>query len=186
MLNDAHKEAIRALYQTVSESIPGFRKRYGQREMVAHISRALAGAGLPDGANIAVIEGRTGVGKTVGYLVPALVMARELKKKLILSTGTIALQEQLFARDLPAVLSCMDPQPTFALLKGRGRFICPARLGQLGGNAGQETLFEDATWDRRPEEAEIRWLRKVAQEFDEEQWNGDIDTLRTQIGRAHV
>lgn len=179
MLNDTHKEAIRALYQTVSESIPGFRKRYGQREMVAHISRALAGAGQSDGANIAVVEGRTGVGKTVGYLVPALVMARELKKKLILSTGTVALQEQLFSRDLPAVLSCMDPQPTFALLKGRGRFVCPTRLGQLGGNAGQETLFEDATWDRRPEEVEIRWLRKVAQEFDEEKWNGDADTLTT-------
>lgn len=179
MLNDDHKNAIRALYKKVSGSLTGFRDRYGQREMIGHISRALAHAGQPDGSNIAVIEGRTGVGKTVGYLVPSLVMSHALEKKLVLSTGTVALQEQLFSRDLPAVLSCLDWKPSFALLKGRGRFVCPIKLSRMGGNAGQENLFgeQDATWDRKPEEKEIRWLRKVAEAYDKEQWNGEIDTL---------
>lgn len=178
MLNDDHKEAIRALYQKVSDSIPGFRKRSGQREMVAHAGRTFAAASDGNGANFLAIEGRTGVGKTVGYLVPALIMGPALKKKVVLSTGTVALQEQLFNRDLPAVLSCMDKKPSIALLKGRGRFVCPVRLGQLAGNAGQEGLFaEAATWDRRPEDKDIRWLRKVAADYDEGRWNGEIDTL---------
>lgn len=179
MLNDDHKDAIRALYKKVSGSIAGFRDRYGQREMIGYISRALAHAGQPDGANIVAIEGRTGVGKTVGYLVPALVMSHALEKKLVLSTGTVALQEQLFSRDLPAVLSCLDRNHSFALLKGRGRFVCPIKLARMGGNAGQENLFgeQDASWDRKPEEKEIRWLRKVAEEYDKEKWNGEVDTL---------
>lgn len=178
MLTDDHKDAIRALYQKVSDSIPGFRKRSGQREMVAHIGRTLGAASDGGGANFLAIEGRTGVGKTVGYLVPALIMGPALKKKVVFSTGTVALQEQLFLRDLPAVLSCMDKKPSVALLKGRGRFVCTVRLGQLAGNAGQEGLFaEAATWDRRPEDKDIRWLRKVAVDYDEGRWNGEIDTL---------
>lgn len=179
MIQDSHKDAIRALYKRVSETLPSFRTRLGQREMVGHIGRTLAHAGQPEGANIAVIEGRTGVGKTVGYLVPSLVMAQATEKKLVLSTGTVALQEQLFLRDLPAVLSCMDKKMSHALLKGRGRFVCPIKLSRIGGNAGQESLFGEgeASWERKPEEKEIRWLRKVAEEFDKEQWNGEIDTL---------
>ena len=178
MLSDENKEAIRALYQKVSDSIPEFRKRLGQREMVAFAGRAFGAAGTGGGANLLVVEGRTGVGKTVGYLVPALVLGTALKKKVVLSTCTVALQEQLYSRDLPAVVSCMEKKPTIALLKGRGRFVCPVRLDQLNGNAGQEGLFGDvATWDRRPEEKEIRWLRKVAVDFDEGRWNGEVDGL---------
>lgn len=179
MILDTHKDAIRALYKRVSASLDGFCNRYGQREMIGYIGRTLANAGQPDGSNIAVIEGRTGVGKTVGYLVPSLVMSRAMKKKLILSTGTVALQEQLFSRDLPAVLSCMDDKPLFALLKGRARFVCPVKLSCMAGNVGQESLFGDivASWDRKPEEKEIRWLRKIAHEYDREKWNGEIDTL---------
>lgn len=176
-MEDSHKEAIRALYTKVSETLPGFRKRYGQREMVAQIGRTLARARHGDGANITVIEGRTGVGKTVGYLVPSLVMARAKEMKLVISTGTVALQEQLFTRDLPSVVACMETPVTFALLKGRGRFVCPVRLGQLGGGAGQEQMFGDVTWDRRPEDKEIRWLRTVAHDYDEGKWNGEVDTL---------
>lgn len=67
MLTDAHKEAIRALYQKVSDSIPGFRKRLGQREMLAHVGRTFAAGRDGSGANFLAVEGRTGVGKTVGY-----------------------------------------------------------------------------------------------------------------------
>lgn len=177
MLQDEHKEAIRALYQRVTEALPSFRKRAGQREMIGHIARVFSRANGADGANIAVVEGRTGVGKTIGYLVPGVVMAAALGKRLVVSTGTVALQEQLYQRDIPAVLSCMDEKPDVALLKGRGRFVCPERLSAMGGAAGQESLFGDATWERRPEDKEIRLLRKLSQDFADGKWNGEIDTL---------
>lgn len=177
MLQDEHKEAIRDLYQRVTESLPSFRRRAGQREMIGHIARVYARSNTPDGANIAVIEGRTGVGKTIGYLVPGVVMAQALKKRLVVSTGTVALQEQLFLRDIPAVVSCMDEKPNVALLKGRSRFVCTERLSAMGGTAGQESLFGDATWERRPEDKEIRLLRKLSQDHADQKWNGEIDTL---------
>ncbi len=178
MLPDELKSAIQSFYLRIATQLPGFRKRAGQREMIAFIARAFAhGAAQENGESIAVVEGRTGVGKTVGYLTPGIVMARAAGKKLVLSTGTVALQEQLFNRDLPAVLKCFDQPVNFALLKGRGRFVCSERLASVGGHAGQDTLFGDAVWDRRPEEKEIRFLRKIAVDFDEGHWNGERDTL---------
>ena len=184
MLTDTAKQQIRDFYARISAAVPGFKKRAGQREMIAAIATALSHTKMTEdtvqeGQSIVVVEGKTGVGKTVGYLVPALVMARALKKKLIISTGTVALQEQLFGRDLPTVAAHLGQPVSFALAKGRTRYVCSVRLDQLAGNAGQDGLFEDepaaGAWDRKPEEREIKLLRKMVKGLDSGAWSGDRD-----------
>lgn len=74
-----------------------------------------------------LVEAGTGTGKTFAYLVPALLSG----KRVIISTGSKALQEQLFNRDLPTLLAAMDSSPAIALLKGRANYLCLERLDQL-------------------------------------------------------
>ena len=78
-----------------------------------------------------VIEAGTGIGKTFAYLVPALMHENPQSiTKIIISTGTKALQEQLYHRDLPNVLSALKVGKKTALLKGRANYLCPMRLNQ--------------------------------------------------------
>lgn len=185
LTDESLKQRVRAFYSRVQAGIPGFKARYGQREMIAGIANSLARArvepGAPsEGQNIIVVEGKTGVGKTIGYLIPSLVMAKKLGKKLVLSTGTVSLQEQLYTRDLPSVVKHLGDKVEFALAKGRGRYLCPARLFQVAGDAGQDGLFDDqptAVWERKPEEKEIQFLRTLVRTFDDGQWDGDRDTF---------
>lgn len=186
MLTEDMKAAVRAFYGRVSTELPGFKPRLGQREMIAAISNALGRTRLREdapvaGQNIVVVEGRTGVGKTVGYLVPALALAKQLEKKLIISTGTVALQEQLAGRDIPALVTLLGRPVSTHLSKGRRRLVCVSRLNALAGDAEQEGLFGDAVWDRRPEAAEIALLRDMRAKFSDRAWSGDRDALSVQV-----
>jgi ATP-dependent DNA helicase DinG len=96
--------------------------------MVAAIANSLS----DDDADkrLSVIEAGTGTGKTVGYLIAALPIARALKKTVVVSTGTIALQEQLIHKDIPELLEACDWDYSCALVKGRGRYACNLRMEQ--------------------------------------------------------
>ena len=97
-----------------------YRPREGQQAM------ALAVARVVDSRGVLVVEAGTGVGKTYAYLVPALLSGR----RVLVSTATKALQDQLFNRDLPAVLAATGLPLRTALLKGRSSYLCVHRLGQ--------------------------------------------------------
>ncbi|MFZ5756462.1 MAG: ATP-dependent DNA helicase [Pseudomonadota bacterium] len=101
-----------------SRVIEGFAARDVQREMAAAVEAAIA-----DDARL-VVEAGTGTGKTFAYLVPALRSGR----KVIVSTGTRSLQDQLFHRDIPRVLKALGIGSRVALLKGRSNYLCPYRL----------------------------------------------------------
>ncbi len=141
MLTDLEKNAIRDHYRTISENLPQFRPRPAQREMIAAIANAFSrtltreeGSDTPPermGESIAVIEGPTGVGKSLAYLLAGGIMAQTRGKRLIVSSATVALQEQLVGRDLPFVVEKSGLELTFALAKGRGRYLCPYKLYQL-------------------------------------------------------
>ncbi|EGN74413.1 DNA helicase, Rad3 [Idiomarina sp. A28L] len=104
----------------LSKSLPGFQPRPAQQKMAAAIeSLSKAGDQL-------VVEAETGTGKTFAYLAPALLRGG----KVILSTGTRNLQEQLFHRDLPQLRDALAPQAVAALLKGRSNYLCLNRLEQ--------------------------------------------------------
>jgi ATP-dependent DNA helicase DinG len=109
--------------------IPGFKPRAQQVEMAAAIEEAIGRNG------VLVAEAGTGTGKTFAYLVPALLSGG----KVIVSTGTKTLQDQLFDRDLPAVREALASGASVALLKGRSNYVCLYRLGRARGEARLET-----------------------------------------------
>jgi ATP-dependent DNA helicase DinG len=116
--------------------------RYEDRPTQRAYARAIAK--LYNTGGIGLLEAGTGVGKSLGYLVPALRWAAANGERTVVSTNTINLQEQLVGKDLPFLQGAMTDQPVrFALLKGWRNYLCLLRLEQARG-AGA-TLFEDGT-----------------------------------------
>lgn len=181
-------------FDQVVQSGAGLRSRPGQRCMAQQVAHTLSAATLgtpePQGATpvraIAVIQAGTGVGKSLAYCAPAIAVALARGTRVLISTATVALQEQLIHKDLPTLLAQM-PQPfQFALAKGRGRYVCKLKLEQLSGNGAlaldTEDLFaeEDAARAARPAhetEARLHYYRTLAQALAHNTWNGDRDSL---------
>ncbi len=114
-----------------------FEDRASQRDM------ARAVAGLYNDGGVGLIEAGTGVGKSLGYLIPALRWSAQNGERTIVSTNTINLQEQLVAKDLPFLARALTDQPVrFVMLKGWSNYVCLARLEQA--DAAGTTLLEDA------------------------------------------
>src|SRR6185436_7829344 len=99
-----------------------FEFRPQQQEMAVAVARA-----LENGEHLAV-EAGTGVGKSLAYLVPAILFAVANKKKAIISTHTINLQEQLTEKDLPMLEQVLSVDFEFTMLKGRSNYLCLRRL----------------------------------------------------------
>ena len=99
-----------------------FEFRLPQQEMAVKTAQALV-----DGKNL-VVEAGTGVGKSLAYLVPAILFAQRCQKKAIVSTHTINLQEQLCGKDLPMLRHILPEPFQFVLLKGRANYLCRLRL----------------------------------------------------------
>jgi len=106
----------------LAEALEGFRERPAQQQMAARI-----GAALEDREAL-LVEAGTGTGKTFAYLVPALLSGR----RVLISTGTRTLQDQLFHRDLPLLAAALGRPARVALLKGRANYLCRARLEAIG------------------------------------------------------
>jgi ATP-dependent DNA helicase DinG len=124
-------------------AIPGYRARPQQLEMAERILGAVE-------ANAALIaEAGTGTGKTFAYLVPALLSGG----KVIVSTGTKTLQDQLFQRDLPTVRDALGLPSAIALLKGRANYVCPYHLARA---------LESGHFASREEAVHIRTIAKFA------------------------
>jgi ATP-dependent DNA helicase DinG len=103
----------------LARAVEGFAPRAEQQVMAAEVAAALASR------RSLVIEAGTGIGKTFAYLVPALLSGR----RVIISTGTRNLQDQLYERDLPTVCAALGRPVKTALLKGRANYLCLHRLG---------------------------------------------------------
>src|SRR5215469_10007123 len=102
----------------LAAALPDFSPRQQQQELAAAVSGALEHFG------VLVAEAGTGTGKTFAYLLPALLSGR----RVLISTGTKTLQDQLFHRDLPAVRKAIGAPVKTALLKGRSNYLCRHRL----------------------------------------------------------
>lgn len=110
----------------LARSVDEFRPRGGQTEM------ALAVADVMEHGGVLVVEAGTGVGKTFSYLVPALLSGH----KVLLSTATKTLQDQLFGRDLPRLIAALGVPLRAALLKGRSAYLCLHRMEQARADLG--------------------------------------------------
>ena len=109
-------------------ALAGFRPRPAQQQMAARIDAALRAR------ETLLVEAGTGTGKTYAYLVPTLLSGL----RVLISTGTRTLQDQLFHRDLPLLARALGRPARVALLKGRSNYLCRARLADIGG---QEQLL---------------------------------------------
>jgi len=119
----------------LAQAIPGFRPREAQQQMAAAVAQAI------EQRSELVVEAGTGTGKTYAYLAPVL----RAGKKAIISTGSKALQDQLYSRDLPGVARALDYKGKTALLKGRSNYLCLERLEQqamTGGELNVQTLSD--------------------------------------------
>ncbi|MBD9659004.1 ATP-dependent DNA helicase [Pantoea sp. PNT03] len=117
----------------LAQAIPGFKPREAQRQMAKAVTEAVKTGGE------LVVEAGTGTGKTYAYLAPAL----RVKKKVIVSTGSKALQDQLYNRDLPTIARALKFSGKTALLKGRSNYLCLERLeqqNQTGGDLSVQAL----------------------------------------------
>lgn len=123
-----------------------FEERPVQIELLKGITRA-----FNDGA-IGVFEAGTGVGKSYAYLIPSIMWALTNGERVVISTGTINLQQQLCSKDLPAAGKIIDRDFKFVLMKGRRNFVCRRRFEEA---ASQKALFEE---DNAVMDALAAWL----------------------------
>ncbi len=128
-----------------------FEYRAEQQRMAVEVGQAL------EKKRPLIVEAGTGVGKSLAYLVPAALLAVRQRRKAVISTHTINLQEQLIAKDIPIVQKLLPHEPfTAVLLKGRGNYLCPGRLARA--MRGVTELFTTSEHD------ELRALWKWKQE----------------------
>ncbi len=141
MLSEQQKSLIQDSYRKFTAR-EGFRPRYGQRLMIAEIAKYIGsieenseGLRISDPA-VCVVEAGTGTGKTLAYSMAVLPLALEQGRKVVISTATTALQEQVLAKDLPELSKHSGLDFDYALAKGRGRYLCLSKLDQLLQNLG--------------------------------------------------
>ncbi|MCA1778896.1 MAG: ATP-dependent DNA helicase [Xanthomonadaceae bacterium] len=136
-----------------------FQPRPGQIKLAERIADCL------DQRTDLVAEAATGTGKTLAYLLPALTAPG----KVIISTGTLNLQDQLFQRDLPLALKATGVERSVALLKGRANYLCPQRLQQADDGPGalddetRDHLAQVRRWAGRTTRGEIRELGGISE-----------------------
>lgn len=175
-LTEADKAAVRSTYDALQQGLTGFKRRGAQLQMIAAASRAFA-----RDQGVAVIEAGTGTGKSLAYLTAGAPIARNHELKLVISTGTVALQEQLVERDIPLFLKLTGMPARVRIAKGRQRYVCTRNLHDLLGNGGsQDALFDDigtGAWPRPPQAGEVEALTALGRLFDAGEWDGDMDTL---------
>jgi len=170
----------------LKRSLPGFTPRRSQLAMATRVERALVNRAP------LVVEAGTGTGKTFAYLVPALLSG----KRVLISTGTRTLQDQLFNKDLPQLAGAVGVPARVALLKGRSNYLCSYRFEQMGGQhslTGQRdrTLARIERWARTTRSGD---LAEVPGLNDAHPLWPQITSTRenclgarcAQIGRCHV
>ncbi|MHB8178361.1 MAG: ATP-dependent DNA helicase [Vulcanimicrobiaceae bacterium] len=152
----------------IAAALPGFQKRPGQVQMAHAVER-----GMLEGVHT-IVEAGTGIGKSLAYLVPAL----RSGKKVVVSTGTIALQEQLVGKDIPFAVRALGIPARTTLLKGRNHYLCKQKyLGMhrdrlLAPSRGMEQLW---AWAQHTTTGDRADLMPTPSAGDWEQVDADAD-----------
>jgi ATP-dependent DNA helicase DinG len=145
----------------LAAAIPGFSTRHEQIAMAEAVARALKQRGR------LIVEAGTGTGKTFAYLAPTLLSGR----RVIVSTGTRTLQDQLYRRDLPAISAALGRPVRTALLKGRANYLCLHRLELAEQQAAARGLKREValavaqvrSWSRVTREGDIAELERLSE-----------------------
>lgn len=168
-LSGTQKTQIAAWYKALQQQIPDFIPRPPQRQMIAEVAKTLGG---DEGRHLA-IEAPTGVGKTLSYLIPGIAIARDEQKTLVVSTANVALQDQIYSKDLP-LLRKIIPELKFTAAFGRGRYVCPRNLAALSTDTaaqGDLLAFLDDELTPNSKEEQQR-CAKLKADLDSYKWDG--------------
>lgn len=144
----------------LAQAIKGFKPREAQRLMAQAVTEAI------NFKQELVVEAGTGTGKTFAYLAPAL----RAQRKVIISTGSKALQDQLYVRDLPTIANALNYKGKMALLKGRSNYLCLERLEQqsmAGGELAGQALIDLVhlrKWSSQTQDGDISRCSDVAED----------------------
>ncbi|HEV7138943.1 MAG TPA: ATP-dependent DNA helicase [Steroidobacteraceae bacterium] len=165
----------------LQRALPGFNIRRQQVHMAARVAAALARR------EVLTVEAGTGTGKTFAYLVPALLSGT----RVLVSTGTRTLQDQLYTKDLPLLGAAIGRPAKVALLKGRSNYLCHHRLEQAAGLSRDETLERIRSWSRTTRSGDLAEVPGLA---DSDPVWGQVTSTRDnclgtrcpQLARCHV
>jgi ATP-dependent DNA helicase DinG len=152
----------------IARALPGFEARPGQVRMARMIEN-----GFVEGIHT-IVEAGTGIGKSFGYLVPAL----RSGMKVVLSTGTIALQEQLVRKDIPFMSQALGMSPRVEILKGRSQYLCRSKLERMRADrliAPSATMDKAWTWADRTRSGDRTELPFQLASWEWEALNVDAD-----------
>ena len=174
--SNAIEDALAKVVQTI-----GGTPREGQIEMATAVEKAMS-----DGEHLLVQAG-TGTGKSLGYLVPAILRASKGVKpdgtnRTVIATATLALQRQLVEHDLPAAVESLADQTehpiTYAVLKGRHNYICLDKFNRVevdGADDGEEQLFQTSTSALAKQAKKLRQWVEITQTGDRDDYDNELD-----------
>jgi ATP-dependent DNA helicase DinG len=140
----------------LAKLMDGHEARAGQMEMAAAVAQSLEGGKL-------VVEAETGIGKTLAYLVPAVLS----RQKVVISTNTLNLQEQILQTEIPFIQKYLDPELSVLCIKGRQNYLCQYRWQQIAVHPQLEMFAPEKTrekinswleWTTTGDRAELDWL----------------------------
>ncbi|BBP69287.1 ATP-dependent DNA helicase DinG [Pseudomonas sp. Seg1] len=185
MISTELKTTIQGAYSRFLEA-KSLKPRYGQRLMIAEIAKVLGDIDTDDEGRrsgdpaIVAVEAGTGTGKTVAYSLAAIPTAKLAGKRLVIATATVALQEQIVYKDLPDLMRNSGLNFSFALAKGRGRYMCLSKLDMLlqEGHAQTATaqLFEEEGFKIEVDEASQKLFTSMIEKLAGNKWDGDRDS----------
>lgn len=188
-LTDAIKQDIQQGYRDLLSG-KDIRARYGQRLMIAEIAKYMGAITDNDGQRTSppstcVVEAGTGTGKTLAYLIAAVPVAKALGKTLVISTATVALQDQIVLKDLPDLKKHTKLEFSWTLAKGRGRYLCMSRLESRLHDEGQgdsETMPLFLLDDHQVDDVGSRaFFEQMLANYGSREWDGDRDHWPEQI-----
>jgi ATP-dependent DNA helicase DinG len=158
----------------LARTLPAFEAREGQLDMAARVARVFEDGG------VLLAEAGTGTGKTLAYLVPAILSGQ----RVLVSTGTKNLQEQIFFKDIPALKHALDVPFTATCMKGRANYLCLHRLDQLNDGVGPAShdvfLPIVREWAGRTETGDRAELQDLPEDIPF--WNDVSATAETCLG----
>lgn len=189
MLDADIKQQIQTAYTRFLDTRE-LQPRYGQKLMIAEVANTLGAIELGDNrertssGQVAVVEAGTGTGKTVAYFLAALPIAKALDKHLVVATATIALQEQIVYKDLPEIINACEMDVSFSLAKGRGRYLCLAKLDRILNDVDmpQSIPLDFAPDTSAPsDEQTIKLYQSMMDALAANQWDGDRDNWKNAL-----
>ncbi|MBI4830059.1 MAG: DEAD/DEAH box helicase family protein [Candidatus Lindowbacteria bacterium] len=161
----------------VARKLRKYERREQQIEMMAAVARAF------NENSIAAIEAGTGTGKSFAYLIPSIQWAVKNKERVVVSTNTINLQEQLIRKDIPVLLSCLAAKCKAVLVKGRGNYACKRKLAMLeqefellAAPDERDVLRSILEWSKQTRDGSLADLNFVPRSEVWEKVNAESDT----------